>query len=161
MASRGSPILYFAYGSNMDEEDLEKWCREHGYHPVKPLSKEVAKLKGWRLVFNHYSSGRKGGVANIERCEGEEVWGLLMELSEGDFETLRKKEGAPSVYCEREVEVETREGRVKKAKTFVVENPRGGHVPPTKEYLGLLVRSAKKYGFPPEYIRKLESVETK
>ncbi|MEM2251269.1 MAG: gamma-glutamylcyclotransferase family protein [Candidatus Hadarchaeales archaeon] len=161
ICSNEDRLLYFAYGSNMDEEDLENWCRMHNYQPVKPLVKEVAVLKGWKLVFNYYSATRCGGVANIQRCEGEEVWGLLMELTKDDFEKLRKKEGAPKVYQEKRVSVMTRDGLVKEAITFVVKQPAAQFVPPTPEYLNLLIRSAVKNGFPKDYIQKLKSIPTK
>ena len=48
-------MLYFAYGSNMDKPDLDKWCRNHNYPPVKILSTEVTVLKGYELKFNYNS----------------------------------------------------------------------------------------------------------
>lgn len=152
-------MLYFAYGSNMDEEDLESWCLRNRYSPIRPLAKEVAVLRGWKLVFNHYSPRRKGGVANIQKCESEEVWGLLMEITEDDFRKLRKKEGAPEVYQEELVSVLTRAGSVKEAITFVVKRPAAQFVPPTHHYL--LIRSAVKNGFPTDYLQKLKSIPTR
>ena len=57
-------MLYFAYGSNMDKADLDKWCRNHNYPPVKILSTEVTVLKGYVLKFNYNSHTREGGAAN-------------------------------------------------------------------------------------------------
>jgi len=156
-------VRYFAYGSNMNEEDLARWCRKKGYEPVRPLRREVAVLRGWRLVFNYYSHSRKGGAANIEPREGCEVWGVLMELSEEDYEKIRKKEGAPRCYEEITVTVVTRDGRVVDGvKTFRVARGResGGFVPPTREYLNLIVEAAERYQFPKWYIDELRSVRT-
>ena len=58
-------VLYLAYGSNMDQKDLDKWCNEWGYEKIKLLSGKKAVLKGFRLAFNYRSKNRKGGVANI------------------------------------------------------------------------------------------------
>jgi len=157
-------VRYFAYGSNMHEEDLKRWCRERGYRPIRPLKKEVAVLKDYRLVFNYYSSTRGGGVANIVESEGDEVWGILMELNEKDYKKIMKKEGAPYCYKEITVSVIARDGRtVHDVKTFKVveELEEDRHVPPTREYLNLLVEVAEKYNFPEWYIRMLRSIKTK
>ncbi|GAJ14557.1 unnamed protein product, partial [marine sediment metagenome] len=46
-------INYFAYGSNMDKQDLDKWCRRKGLPVVKFLSVFPAKLRGYKLTFNY------------------------------------------------------------------------------------------------------------
>ncbi|MEM1873946.1 MAG: gamma-glutamylcyclotransferase family protein, partial [Acidilobaceae archaeon] len=113
-------VDYFAYGSNMSEEDLSKWCKRHGYPPIKPLEVEVAVLRDFKLVFNYKSESRGCGVANIIPHKGGEVWGLLMRLSPSDYEKIKEKEGCCRVYKEIEVTVVTRsEGRAVKAKTFM------------------------------------------
>ena len=157
-------MRYFAYGSNMHEGDLARWCREHGYKPITPLSREVAVLRGWKLVFNYYSTTRGGGAANIKPQEGGEVWGILMELSEEDYEIIRRKEGAPHYYEEITVSVVTRDGRiVDNVKTFrvVKERESGGFIPPTREYINLLIEAAEEHQFPEYYTRMLKSIETR
>lgn len=157
-------INYFAYGSNMDEEDLNRWCRERGYSPIKPLEVKVAVLKGFKLVFNYYSSTRRCGVANVVPSEGDEVWGLLLKISSEDYQKIKKKEGCCQVYKEVEVEVVTvDDGCTVRAKTFVVakELQLREHQPPSRYYLNLLIEAARKHLFPREYVEKLERVMTK
>ncbi len=157
-------IGYFAYGSNMHEEDLARWCRRKKYKPIVPLKKEVAVLKDWKLVFNYYSISRGGGAANIKPQKGCEVWGILMELTEEDYEKIREKEGAPNYYEEVSVKVVTRDGKViDDVKTFKVvkEREKRGFEPPTREYLNLLIEAAEKYQFPKWYIKMLKSIRTK
>lgn len=154
-------VKYFAYGSNMHKEDLRRWCERGGYSPVTFLSEEVAVLKDWKLIFNYYSASRGGGAANIVRSVGNEVWGLLVELSVEDYEKIYKKEGAPRCYKEIIVSVVTKDGKViDDVRTFraVKERESRKHVAPTKEYLKLLIESAKNYGFPKWYIKKLEKI---
>jgi hypothetical protein len=46
---------YFAYGSNMDKEDLNTWCDEKKFPKITPKSIIPAKLVGYRLAFNYFS----------------------------------------------------------------------------------------------------------
>lgn len=76
---------YFAYGSNMDKEDLDKWCEKKNYPIITPKSIVPAKLVGYRLVFNYSSSIRNCGAANImEEYKGGS--GLEMTIQEGPLD---------------------------------------------------------------------------
>jgi hypothetical protein len=157
-------IRYFAYGSNMNEEHLTQWCLERGYSPVTALKREVAVLKGWRLEFNYYSSRWGAGAANIVRDEKGEAWGILMELTEKDYEKIRCKEGYPNYYDEIIVDVLTRDGKLlTNVKTFKVVRSRESkeYTPPTREYLNLLIEAAINNNFPQYYIKFLKSLPTK
>lgn len=156
-------VHYFAYGSNMHKGDLDEWCRRKGYDPVTFVRKENAVLKDWQIVFNYYSLTRKGGVANIALSEGEEVWGLLLEVSEKDYRKILRKEGAPNYYEEVEVGVSTdRSNGAKRAKTFrvVKERERKEFQPPKQSYLNLLIESAERCSFPARYIEQLRKIPT-
>ena len=52
---------------------------------------------------------------------------------------------------------------VQNVKTYKVVSAREllNHQPPTQSYLQLLVKSAKEYKFPNEYIMSLESIDTR
>jgi hypothetical protein len=157
-------VYYFAYGSNMDKKDLDKWCERKGFPTINFSSLKPAKLEGYRLEFNYLSSSRNGGAANLMKDPGKSVYGLLMELSEKDFEKIRKKEGAPTFYQEMEARVTPiREESTVKARTFKVRKKKEseGFEPPTSHYLSLLTKNAKTRGFPEEYITFLESIKTK
>ncbi len=157
-------IKYFAYGSNMHEKDLERWCKKKNYEPIKPLERRVAVLKNWKLVFNYYSTSRKGGAANIKPQKGCEVWGILMVLKEEDYKKIKKKEGAPYYYKEITVEVETKDGKkIYDVKTFKVaeEHEEEDDISPTREHLNILIESAEKYRFPRWYIEMLKYIKTK
>ena len=95
---------YFAYGSNMDKEQMKHRC---------PDSKliGVAILKGYRFVYDGYSCLRKGAVANIVKDESEKVFGVLYEISENDERELDCCEGYPNSYDKKEVEVEDFKGK--------------------------------------------------
>lgn len=157
-------INYFAYGSNMDEDDLNRWCKRKCLPLVKFLSVSPSKLDGYKLVFNHYSVCRKAGAANIMESGDDYVCGLLIEINKDALFTIQKKEGYPKTYDEIRVDVEKFDGaQVPSVITYKVvkskEKPE--HQPPTKEYIQLIISNAKKYNFPAEYINYLTSIENK
>ncbi len=84
----------------MDKEDLDNWCRKKGHKSINFLSISPAKLIGYKLVFNYYSSIRGDSAANIMESQGDCVYGLLVEIEDHDLETIRKKEGFPNYYDE-------------------------------------------------------------
>jgi len=159
-------IHYFAYGSNMDEGDFEKWCKDKERDMVKLQNPRAAKLNGYKLTFNYYSTCRGAGAANImedkERC----VYGILIEIEDSDLETIRRKEGYHSGhYHEICIDVEQlSDGRVfHGVKTYKVtkDEEKPDHRCPTKYYLQLIIKNAKRYNFPKEYIECLESIPAK
>jgi len=95
------------------------------------------------------------------------VYGLLIEMTDSDLNTVRKKEG----YCENAasrhydeicLDVEEFDGTIiQGVTTYKVaqhrEEPR--HQPPAECYLQLIIRNAGKYGFPTKYIEYLKSIE--
>ena len=83
--------VYFAFGSNMDDEQMARRC---------PGSSSIAlaTLPEHRLVFRGPSQNRGAGVASVDPAPQQEVVGLLWELSEADIVTLDRLEGAPHWY---------------------------------------------------------------
>jgi len=155
---------YFAYGSNLNQEDLDKWCKNKGYCPIKFSSWKRAKLKDYALVFNVYSKSRRCGVANIERKEGEVVEGVLFIITEEDLKKLDKKEGHPKKYQRHTISVRTEEGKeVKNVITYWVpkEKTTQDFIKPSKEYLNIIIEGAERYGLSKEWIDKLKQIPTK
>ncbi len=92
------------------------------------------------------------------------VYGLLIEIQEAGLQILRKKEGYPTYYDEILVQVEKFDGEVvQNVKTYKVVSAREllNHQPPTQYYIQILIKSAKEYKFPNEYIMFLESISTR
>jgi cation transport regulator ChaC len=157
-------IRYFAYGSNMDKDDLDAWCRAKSKPEISSAGASPAVLRDFRLCFNYYAESRGGGAANIMESLGDRVCGLLLKITETDLGVIRTKEVWPSHYREIEIDVETLTGIViPNVKTFKVvkalERPR--HQPPTRHYMELIIRAARRYRFPAEYVEYLESIEVK
>jgi hypothetical protein len=90
-AMAGLPIralrnFYFAYGSNLKEEE----CRRTAHQAE---SYGVAFLPGYRLAFTKHSITRNGDAANITQDSTSMVWGYVYRITEEDREALRKREG--------------------------------------------------------------------
>lgn len=155
-------FYYFAYGSNMDEEDLRIWCKEK-YKPFPNWNLlGSACLENFQLVFNYYSSGRKGGAANLMENSNHKVYGLLLEMNEGDRDTIRTKEGSPNYYEEIIVPVMYGANCITNVITYKVTKAKEKieHQKPSKLYMNLILKNARGNNFPNEYIRYLESFET-
>lgn len=74
-------MYYFAYGSNMDENDLRNWCGKKGRSFPEWKMIGVACLENYKLSFNYYSTGRNGGAANLMEQPDGKVYGLLFEMN--------------------------------------------------------------------------------
>lgn len=147
-------IWYFAYGSNMDAEQMKK--------RIGRLPDRVPGiLRGWRLEFNKASENiPDAGFANITPCSGETVEGILYHLSERELRKLDGSEGVPYHYERHQVSVKRKDtGEVVAAVTYVA-NPdkvRTGFKP-TREYLNHLLAGSDYLS--EEYVRRLRAVET-
>lgn len=83
-------ILYFAYGSNLDEDRIKKRC---------PSAQKISEgeLKGYKLGFQNNNRGKI--VANIIESPGDSVKGIIYRIpEEEDWRTLDHCEGHPHVY---------------------------------------------------------------
>jgi len=157
-------IQYFAYGSNMDLDDLARWCEKRNKKALKPNSIKPVVLPGYKLVFNHYSETRKSGAANIMESSSDNVWGLLMEITDEDIATIQDKEGFPNTYDEKKVIVKDKAGNIiENVLTYKIKpgKEKSKHQPPVKEYLGFIINNGIKYGFPEEYIAMLKNMKKK
>jgi hypothetical protein len=160
-------IQYFAYGSNMDEDDFNKWCENHGkekrfediFRNIQPV-----KLNDYALRFNYYSINRCGGAANIMPAQGKCVYGLLMDIKDQDLAIVDEKEGLRT-YQKLTVAVKTISDStpIPDVTTYKVVNTNETEkdCPPTIEYLHLIIKSAINNEFPIEYIRELNQIQTK
>jgi len=76
-------MLYFAYGSNLDPEQMQSRCP--GYSVVG-----LGALRDYRLAFPLYSNHWQGGVSSIQLAHGGTVWGMLYDLTEEHLEGQRR-----------------------------------------------------------------------
>lgn len=86
--------LYFAYGSNMDQDQMKDRC---------PNSKEVGigVISNYRIDFTRKSIKRNCGVADILDSKGDNTWGVIYDVSDEDFMSLDQFEGYPKYYTKK------------------------------------------------------------
>lgn len=150
---QSNPVLYFAYGSNMNSHDLEKWCVDHKVK-ISLKNPKVACLKDFCLAFTHKSDRRNGGVADIVRKKGETTWGVLFETNDESLKAIDIKEGvALGVYRQIEVEVFVEEKSVSNVITYEVIKK--GSYRPSRDYLDVILTGASEHHLPEDYVKKL------
>ena len=151
-------MLYFAFGSNLDPDQMQARCPAHRVVGM-------AVLRDHKLVFPIFSPSWGGGVASLQLSHGHDVWGMLYELDDEDLRALDGYEafhgpGNPHNLYEREpvwVELTRPEDgsvprRVKAAAYLAhTANPS----PPSRRYVDALLKGARAHKLPDDYIAAL------
>jgi gamma-glutamylcyclotransferase (GGCT)/AIG2-like uncharacterized protein YtfP len=139
-------VLYFAYGSNLDEESWELWCKTEGYDPASLEPLGPAWLPDHELVFHYQSRLRRGGALDIQPRRGAVVPGALCRVD--DWEGLDAKEGVLGGYYRRaSVTALTDDGRAHAAMAYRVCSERiGNFLPPSREYCDMVLRGLSRFG---------------
>ncbi len=103
--------LYFAYGSNINLNQMAERC---------PDAEVVATaiLDGYELLFRGNRSGF--GVATIEPLSGSQVHGLLWNLTPECERSLDIYEGYPRLYEKEDITVRTVDGRAWTVMAYVM-----------------------------------------
>jgi gamma-glutamylcyclotransferase (GGCT)/AIG2-like uncharacterized protein YtfP len=147
-------MIYFAYGANIDPQQMRLRCR-------RGRNLGPARVDGYRLCFPRYSFIRQSALASIEKALEENVWGALYEIEESELARLDACEGYyvasdPAGNPVNRVQVEARDrddGRVE-AFTYVA-NPMAYAGEPSHGYLSQLARCGRALDFPDEYLAKI------
>jgi gamma-glutamylcyclotransferase (GGCT)/AIG2-like uncharacterized protein YtfP len=138
---------YFAYGSNMAEEQMRHRC---------PSAEKigVASLRDHELVFNRRGSYRPGGVASVAEADGKRVYGVVWRISSTDLEQLDVTED-PGAYKRSMETVFGLEGS--RWRTYLYEAMPEGVFDPDRGYLDMIIEAAVEAGLPQEYVEELQA----
>lgn len=139
---------YFAYGSNLDADQMRKRC---------PTSLPVgrAQLEHHRIDFTHFSRRWQGGAADVVPHSGALVWGVVYELDEADLTRLDRFETG---YDRVSFQVLGDAGRVEEAISYTVRSK--GQFRPTRVYLEKMLRWGERHELPSDYLAALRSLAT-
>jgi gamma-glutamylcyclotransferase (GGCT)/AIG2-like uncharacterized protein YtfP len=143
-----SSNLYFAYGSNLNQADVNAWCRKRGYPEGLLQFKSRVSLPDFSLAFTHRSRSRNGGVLDLRESLGQVVPGVVFKVDDKGWAALDHKEGAPSTYQRVDVTVIDDRGDTMIATTYRVNPERAQlYVPPSDDYLAVVREGLDHWGF--------------
>mgnify|MGYP001034564829 CR=1 FL=1 len=128
--------LYFAYGSNIDLEQMARRC---------PAAQVVgpATLENYELAF------RGSGVATIVPKKGGVVHGLLWSITPLCEQALDRYEGYPRHYTKEPVSVRTADGAAVSAMVYIMAEPLCRQPAlPSETYYGIIRRGFKENHLP-------------
>ena len=144
-------MYYFAYGSNMDWQQMQRRC---------PSSKFVciAHLADYRFAIARHSRLRHCGTANIFVEPGSEVWGIVYDVSDEDLLTL---DGFEDGYRREQVFVTALNDGHHPLQALVYIAEKEETVPlPNPAYKRHLTDGARHWQLPQSYCATLEKIET-
>lgn len=134
-------MLYVAYGSNMNLEQMAYRC---------PNSYVVCngELRGWKLVFNVH--------ADVIKTDSEDdvVPVVVWNVADVDWDRLDMYEGFPSYYIKESVNVILENGRTEKAVVYVMANNRKGVCRPLRDYFECIENGYTENGINTSYLYK-------
>jgi hypothetical protein len=144
----GPDNRYFAYGSNMDPDQM-------AFRGLEVERAVAARLMDHRLAFDFDAGDRwLGGAADVVAEEGAVVEGVLYDLR-GPIEVMDPWEGVPKWYRRIPVEVlALPTGETTEAWTYEVVD-KGPYIPPSEGYIGKMILAARKIGLSEGYIQGL------
>ena len=128
------PLFYFAYGSNMDLNQVDA-------RGLQTVLHQPGRLDGYCLAFNKLNTRVEGAAhANVVQRGGGVVEGVLFKLSSLDaIAQMDPYEGVPTRYRRVIVDVESK-GALLSAWTYIAQPAyvREGLLP-TRDYLAKLL----------------------
>jgi len=152
-------MLYFAYGSNMDWDQMRKRCPSAEFFGI-------ARLPDHRLAFTRFSKMRNCGVADAVQAKGQSVWGAIFVIAEKDISFLDKNEGyAPgrpekvNSYLRVERHVYPPESDTPWMVSTYLANREDDPPLPSAKYLGLIIGGAQRWQLPASYVEALKKIE--
>lgn len=130
--------LYFAYGSNMDLDQMEFRC------PDAENAGSV-RLEGYRLTF--CSQNPESGVATILPEEGSHVDGVLWKLTKDCEKSLDRYEGYPHLYGKETIHVKNKGGKSYECMVYTMNAPyKDCPARPSGYYLAGILRGCEQNG---------------
>ena len=127
--------LYFAYGSNINLNQMECRC------PAASVAGPVV-LENYELLF------RRNGFATIAPKEGEQVQGLLWSITPERERSLDRYEGYPRFYDKRKVTVRDSEGRSLSVMAYIMDERFREPMLPTDTYYNGILEGYRQNGLP-------------
>ena len=139
-----NPHLCFAYGSNLDPEQMQWRCPD-------AIALGAARLDDWAWRIG----GR--GYATVSPAEGHCVWGSIWNLSDEDLRRLDRYEGVAGGLYRREPILVIADDQPIETLIYIENYDDVGS--PRPEYLERIIAGARWFDLPVDWIAELESIE--
>jgi gamma-glutamylcyclotransferase len=155
-------MLYFAYGSNMDWNQMRDRCPSARFI-------SVARAEGYRLAFTRFSTNRRCGVADIVVSPDDDVCGVVFEIPDDEIGELDKSEGyrvgrdrEKNSYERRQLDVicQGKDRSPIAVLTYFVVKRSTSTLKASVEYKSQILDGARLWRLPEAYIEKLERIAT-
>lgn len=135
MPKKVEKFLYFAYGSNLEMDQMSERCPES-----RPVCKAI--LYGYLMKFR----GSSFGVATVEKKEDSCVYGAIYEVTKKDIRALDVFEGYPSLYTRKKVKVVTENGCTQEVFVYVMVRDYDIRFP-SRKYYDTIRRGYEHWGY--------------
>lgn len=144
-----SQTWYFAYGSNLNKEQVKE--RINSFKECGP-----AILEDYKLTFNIYSPARDGGVADILTSKGDKVYGAVYKMSKEKLYKVEETGLKSGRYKPEQVEVNYNNQKIN-ATAFVVSD-KNDFIEPSDEYLKTILNGLRDHGYDENIIEEVKKI---
>lgn len=152
-----APILYFAYGANMNGNQISSRCH------TSPKVAAIAQLPDYEIGFFGHSERWDGGEETAISQPGGLLWGVVYELSLSSLDHLDAWQGirldGAGPYFHSPAEVIGADGTTYSVILYRKDILGKARMPST-EYLDHIVSGAQEHGLPAAYVQRLRSLRS-
>ncbi len=136
-------MRFFIYGDNLNPVQLKRRAPEHRFL-------FNAYLPDHTVNFPRFSSQWRGGLASVTPSSGEQVWGIVIEITEEDLKLLDafEDEVPEGAYRHLEATVVTEEDKKELVTTHVAVPI--GNFKPKPHYLEWVIKGVEHWKLPEE-----------
>lgn len=139
-------VGYFAYGSNLNTEQMEK--------RIGTWSSSVrAYLEGYKLVFNVKSKRWGGFAANIQKSDRDKVYGVVYFLKKEQLDIMNGYEGSNS-KLEKIDAIDEKGSIIHDVSVYWWDNGRPSQEP-AESYKKTIMDGLVQHGFAKDIIEKV------
>lgn len=142
-------MYYFSFGSFMDIDYIKRHIPD-----IKFVT--TAVVPNWEVQFNHYAPSIKAGATGAEPNPGKIAYGVIYEVTEEEMMHLDKVEHVYTAqYFRQKVVAVDDKGKLYSVWLYRTTNP-DGPFETNRFYLGKILKGAKDFHLPQDYIDKLQ-----
>jgi gamma-glutamylcyclotransferase (GGCT)/AIG2-like uncharacterized protein YtfP len=150
MQNQERNMLYFGYCTLLETANMKGYCPT-----AVPVG--VGSLSGYRLCFETYGPDDPRGGCNLQEVAGEEILGVLYELTPQALAGLDEISGVDQGHYQRIDITVIKDGQATPAVTYRIPAP-GGPFRPPAAYVRPILDGAREWKLPNDYIAKLEGI---